>query len=120
MKQSHDSQIGWQLLKRNIDKVNILTADKGYDWWLLRQKIRAEGVKPVIKHREFGWNGVAGNVLIDDTTYHQRSNVESTFFALRRKYGEIVRSRTWFGQFRELVLKCAVRNIELGFDHSNA
>ena len=119
VKQPHDSQIGWQLLTRNIDKVSVLTADKGYDWWLLRQRLRAEGVKPVIKHREFGWHGVANNVLLDDTTYHQRSNIESTFFALRRKYGEIVRARTWFGQFRELVLKCAVRNIELALDRSN-
>jgi len=118
MKQPHDTQIGWQLLKRNLDKVTILTADKGYDWWLFRQKLRAEGVKPVIKHREFGWTGVANNVLLDDTTYHQRSNIESTFFALRRKYGEIVRARTWFGQFRELVLKCAIRNVELALDSS--
>jgi hypothetical protein len=72
----------------------------------------------VIKYREFGWHGVANNVLLDDTTYHQRSNIESTFFALRRKYGEIVRARTWFGQFRELVLKCAVRNVELALDGS--
>ncbi|SNR57785.1 Transposase and inactivated derivatives, IS5 family [Halorubrum vacuolatum] len=120
MKQPHDSQIGWQLLKRNLDKVHVLTADKGCDWWLLRQKFLSEGVRPVIKHREFGWNSVAGNILIDDTTYHQRSNVESTFFALWRKYGETVRSRTWFGRFRELVLKCAVRNIELALDASNA
>ena len=119
MTQPHDSKIGWQVLKRNLDKVTVLTADKGYDWWLFRQKLRAEGVKPVIKHREFGWHGFANNVLLDDTTYHQRSNAESTFFALRRKYGEIVRARTWFGQFRELVLKCAVRNVELALDRSN-
>ena len=118
MKQPHDSKIGWQMVKRNLDKLNILTADKGYDWWLLRQRLRAEGVKPVIKHREFGWHGIANNLLQDDTIYHQRSNAESTFFALRRKYGEIVRARTWFGQFRELVLKCAVRNIELSVSHS--
>ena len=54
MKQPHDPKIGWQMVKRNLDKLNILTADKGYDWWLLRQRLRAEGVKPVIKHREFG------------------------------------------------------------------
>jgi len=42
-------------------------------------KLRSEGVKPVIKHREFGWHGVANNVLLDDTTYHQRSNIEATF-----------------------------------------
>ena len=118
MKQPHDSQIAWQMVKRNLDKLDILTADKGYDWWLLRHRLRAEGVKPVIKHREFGWHGIANNVLLDDTTYHQRSNIEATFFALRRKYGEIVRARTWFGQFRELVLKCAVRNVELALKGS--
>jgi IS5 family transposase len=118
MKQPHDSKIAWQLVKRNVENLTILTADKGYDWWLLRQKLRSEGVKPVIKHREFGWHELANNLLQDDTTYHQRSNVEATFFALRRKYGEIVRARTWYGQFRELVLKCAVRNVELALDGS--
>jgi hypothetical protein len=68
-------------------------------------------VKPVIKHREFGWTGIANNALLDDTTYHQRSNIESTFVALRRRYGEMIRARTWYGQFRELVLTCAVRNV---------
>ena len=120
MKQPHDTQIAWQPLTRNLDKLSVLTADKGYDWELLRHKLRSEGIKPVIKHRQFGWHGVANNVLLDDTTYHQRSNIEATFFALRRKYGEIVRARTWFGQFRELVLKCAVRNVELALDRSNA
>jgi IS5 family transposase len=119
MKQPHDSQVAWQVLTRNLDKLNVVTADKGYDWELLRQKLQSVGVKPVIKHREFGWNGVANNVLIDDTTYHQRSNVESTFFAIRRKYGEIVRARSWYVQFRELVLKCAVRNVELTLSASN-
>jgi len=65
--------------------MTILTADKGYNWWLLRQRLRAEGVKPVIKYREFGWHDIANNFLQDDTIYHQRSNAESTFFALRRK-----------------------------------
>jgi len=120
MKQPHDSKIAWQLLSRNIDNLNVLTVDKGYDWELIRHKLRSEGVKPVIKYREFGWHGVANNVLLDDTTYHQRSNIEATFFALRRKYGEIVRARTWFRQFRELVLKCAVRNVELALSGSNA
>jgi len=112
MKQPHDSKIGWQLIKHNLDKLNVLTANKDYDEWLIRQKLRAEADKSVVRHREFGWYGVANNVFQDDTIYHQRSNVDSTFFALRRKYGEIVRARTWFCQFRELVLKCAVRNIE--------
>lgn len=119
MTQPHDSQVGWQLLKRNLDNLSIITADKGYDWWLLRNKLRAEGVKPLIRAREFGWEGVAENILMDDRTYHQRSNVESVFFALRQRFGGTLRARTWFGQFRELVLKCAVRNAELAVKTSN-
>jgi len=119
MKQPHDTQIAWQLLTRNLDRLSVLTADKGYDWELLRRRLRSEGVKPVIKYREFGWHGIANNVLLDETTYHQRSNIEATFFALRRKYGEIVRARSWYVQFRELVLKCAVRNVELSLSASN-
>jgi len=74
----------------------------------------------VIKHRELGWYGIVKNLFQDDTIHDQRSNAESTFFALCRKYGEIVRARTWFGQFRELVLKCAVKNIELSVNHSGS
>jgi IS5 family transposase len=118
MKQPHDSQVAWQLLTGNVDKLIILTADKGYDWELLYHKLRSEGVKPVIEYREFGWHGVANIALLDDTTYHQRSNIEATFFALRRKYGEIVRARSCYVQFRELVLKCAARNVELALSDS--
>ena len=119
MTQPHDSQVGWQVLKRNLEKLSVVTADKGYDWWLLRNKLRAEGVKPLIRAREFGWEGIATNALMDDKTYHQRSNVEAAFFALRQRFGGTLRARTWFGQFRELVLKCAVRNIELSVKDSN-
>ena len=119
MTKPHDSQVGWQVLKRNLDKLSTITADKGYDWWLLKNKLRAEGVNPLIRHREFGWHGVANNALMDDRIYHQRSNVEATFFALRQRYGGTLRARTWFGQFRELVLKCAVRNVELAVKASN-
>ena len=119
MTQPHDSQVGWQVLMRNLDNLSTITADKGYDWWLLRQKLRSEGVNPLIRRREFGWDGVAENALMDDTTYHQRSNIESTFFALRKRFGGTLRASTWFGQFRELVLKCAVRNAELSITTSN-
>lgn len=53
------------------------------------------------------------NTRHDDDTYHRRSSVESVFFALKQRYGDTLRARTWFGQFRELVLKAAVRNVEL-------
>lgn len=73
----------------------------------------------MINRREFGWHGVANNVLLDDATHYQRSNVESTFIALRRKLTEIVRAQTWLGQFRELDFECVIRNVEPALDVSN-
>jgi hypothetical protein len=67
----------------------------------------------------FGWEEIAENALMDDKRYHQRSNVEATFFALRPRFGGTLRARTLFGQFRELVLKCAARNVELAVKASN-
>jgi len=37
MKQPHDTQIAWQLLTETSTNWSVLTADKGYDWELLRQ-----------------------------------------------------------------------------------
>ena len=69
-------------------------------------------MRPVIKHREFSSIDAAHNARIDDDTYHRRSVVESVFASLRWRFDDTLRSRTWSGQFRELVLKAAVKNIE--------
>jgi IS5 family transposase len=112
MNYPHDTQIGWQVLRRNLDQLNTVAADKGFDWDDVRHKLRSEGIRPVIKHREFYGLDAAHNARIDDDTYHRRSIVEAIFFALRKRFGSTLRARTWFGQFREVVLKAAVRNIE--------
>jgi len=119
MTQPHDSQVGWQLLERTLDKLSPIAADTGDDRWLLRNKVRAEGVNPLIRARECGWAGVAETVLMAARASHQRSNVESVCFALRERLGGTLRARTWVGQFRELVLQCAVRNTELAVEGSN-
>jgi hypothetical protein len=33
---------------------------------------------------------------------------------IKQKFGAFVRSRLWWKQFRELVIKCVVHNLELG------
>ena len=119
MKQLHDTQVGWQVLTRNLDALTALAADKGYDWEILRTKFRAEGIKPLIPIRASDLRGYARNLLIDKPTYHLRSNAESVFFGLRHRYGETLWSGTWFGQFRELVMKSAVRNIERALEGSS-
>jgi IS5 family transposase len=112
MKQPHDTQIGWQVLKRNLHRVETLTAEKGYDWDEFRRYLREADVRPVIKHRKFSSLDAAHNARIDDETYHRRSVVESVLASLRRRFNDTIRARTWFGQFRKLVLKAAVKNIE--------
>ncbi|WP_436936522.1 IS5 family transposase [Halovenus marina] len=109
----HDTQIAWQVLTRNLHQLETVVADKGFDWDDLRHKLRDEGIRPVIKHREFYSLDAAHNARIDDDTYHRRSIVEAIFFSLRKRFGIPNRARTWFGQFREVVLKAAVRNLEL-------
>lgn len=69
-------------------------------------------MRPVIKHREFSSIDAAHNASTDDDTYHRRSVVESVFASLRWRFDDTLRARTWFGQFRELVLEAAVKNIE--------
>jgi IS5 family transposase len=100
--------------------LNTITADKGYDWDDIRHKLRGNDVRPVIKHREFYGLDIAHNARHDDDTYHRRSVVESIFYALKHRFGDTLRARTWFGQFRELVLKAAVRNIEQAVSVSGA
>jgi hypothetical protein len=45
------------------------------------------------------------------TQYHRRSNVESTFSSMKRKFGEILRSKTPVSQRNELLLKALCHNI---------
>jgi IS5 family transposase len=108
----HDIQIAWQVLTRNLDRLGTVVADNGFDWDKLRYIPLDEGVVPVIKHRAFYSLDAVLNVRIDDKTCHRRSIVESIFFGLRKRFGSTVEARAWIGQFREIVLKAAVRNIE--------
>lgn len=46
-----------------------------------------------------------------DRKYHQRSNVESVFSALKRKFGENIRSRTPVAQVNEVLCKLIAYNL---------
>jgi transposase len=43
--------------------------------------------------------------------YHRRSNVESTFSAVKRKFGGTVRSKLPAAQVNEVLLKCLCHNL---------
>lgn len=113
MKQPHDTHVGRQGLTRNLDQLQTITADKGYDWDDLREELRESDVRPLITHREFFPLDMAHNARQDDDIYYHRSNVAAVFFALKQRFGDTLRARTWFGQFPEIVLDAAVRTVDL-------
>ncbi|MDL0131518.1 IS5 family transposase [Halobacterium salinarum] len=107
----HDTQLGWRVARRNAGDLASLAADKGYDWMKLREKLREDGVRPLIKHCEFRPIDHAHNARIDGPRYRQRAMCETVFSTIKRTLGDAVRARSWYGEFRELVLMCAVHNI---------
>ncbi|MFC7251441.1 IS5 family transposase [Halomicroarcula sp. GCM10025324] len=107
----HDSKIAPSLIKRNTGEVAVLLGDKGYDDQKIRALAREDGVRPLIKHREFSPLHKAWNARQDADLYGQRSQNETVNSRLKRKYGAFVRSRLWWKQFRELVIGCLTHNI---------
>jgi transposase len=43
--------------------------------------------------------------------YHQRSNVESKFSAIKRKFGDALRSKSEVGQMNEILCKVIAHNL---------
>ena len=109
----HDSKIAPSLIKRNTGEIAILLDDKGYDDRKVRVLAREEAVRPLFKHREFTPLHKAWNARLDSDRYQQRNMNETVNAAIKRKFGAFVRSWVWWKQFRELVVKCIVHNIEL-------
>ncbi len=91
----HDSQILLPLVNKTAASLLSLYGDGGYDAKHIRNVLRSQGIRPVIKHRIF-WNiDKARNAMI------------------KRKYGDYVSSKVWNNQFKEMNLKCLVHNIDL-------
>ncbi|MWV38845.1 IS5 family transposase [Natrialba sp. INN-245] len=108
----HDAKIGPRVARRNAGDLLTLAADKGYDGMSFREELRAEGVRPLIKHRVFAPYDHAHNARIEDNLYNQRSVCETVNSVTKRSYGSAVRARAWFRQFREITLAAAVYNVE--------
>ena len=118
-KKKHDTHIGWQVALRNAGDLHSLAADKGYDWQELREKLRENGVRPLIKHREFRPIDIAHNARIDAAAYGQRALSETVFSSIKRTLGHAVRARAWYREFREIVAMSLVYNIKRAVTHPN-
>jgi IS5 family transposase len=110
-KRPHDTRVAWQVLTRNLDRLSIITADKGDDSTALRRFLQAHRVEPVIKRKEQGQLDFAHNRLQAEG-YAQRTAAETAFRVPEQRFGDRLHARTGYAQFRELVTRCAVNNIE--------
>jgi len=108
----HEVPIGEQVLKRNMERLSVVAADKGYDAAFIRDPMREHNVRPLIKHREFGSIHKAHNARLDENTYNRRQISETVFRVLGQRYTSSLRSRSWYRQFREVTIKAAVKNID--------
>ena len=107
----HDTQIGLQVARRNAEDLQVLLGDKGYDWQELREYLRAQGVRPVIKHREFTSLDKAHNARMDADRTGQRAISKSVNSSIKQHYGSELTATSWYRGFRELVIKCIVHNL---------
>ena len=61
----HDTQTGRRVALRNTDKIESIAGDKGYDDQSLRDALRSEGVRPLLRHRLFAAYDHAHNARLD-------------------------------------------------------
>lgn len=111
----HDMQDVKYLLKRG-DNIKAFYGDSGYDAEWLHEMCYWKRIQTFIPPRR--------NVKIrkfrkrqmknwDKKEYNLRSNVESGFSAIKRKYGGAVRARKIEGMRAEILLKGIAHNLEL-------
>jgi transposase len=107
-------------------KMREVSADKAYSSRANLTVIDHYGAKPFIPFKS-NVTGKAGGSMIWKKMYrlfseneeefykhyHKRSNVESTFSAIKRKYGSRVYTKNLTSQTNELYLKCIAFNISM-------
>jgi IS5 family transposase len=110
-KEGSDAEVCAKLARRYAGELRVLVADKGYDCQWLRETLRDDGIRPLIKHRLHAPYDHAHNARIDDDLYGQRAMTETVNSSVKRSLGVAVRAREWYREFREIVLMCLVYNI---------
>lgn len=111
----HDTQ-DFKYLLKDLNVKQVL-ADKGYDDKKLRKYVFTKlNAIPIIPYRKF--SGVRSlrtgrrKPLIDELKYHQRNKVETVFSVIKRKYGSVLKNRSYATQRVELISKLIAYNLD--------
>lgn len=121
----HDSTQFGPLLRATGEHFQLgdITADKAYLTRGIVEQVEEAGGYPYIPMKENSrdsdeddaWSRLYHLFHLNRTAflahYHQRSNVESVFSSMKRKFGGSLRSRTEQAQFNEVLAKVLCHNI---------
>jgi IS5 family transposase len=116
---SHDINDAEALLKRTrkIVKMKTVLADKGYDseelHRFIRHELKAESVIPLrVRKRKRKLKRFRRKMqFLDKKLYNKRSLVETVFSVMKRRFGDILYSRSLMRKKKELKLVCIVYNV---------
>jgi IS5 family transposase len=112
----HDSKILLPLVEqyeKDFDEVlDMLCADKGYDWIEIRKFLKKRGARALIPYREFNWKYVYWNYLFNEDDLHQRSKCETVNSMTKRNYGDTVTAKAFWNQFKEILILAVVHNLD--------
>ena len=103
-------------------RISEVSADKGYDGRANTEAVMNLGAMPFIAFKSSATGSVGGayqrmfhyfmyNREEFLKHYHKRSNVESTFSAMKRKFGDSVRSKTDTAMVNEVLCKILCHNL---------
>ena len=99
----HDT-IDFKDLLRELN-IKQVVADKGYDSKFIRRfvinKLKAIPIIPVRMHTNF-YGYLNKKRKIDGKNYHQRSKVETVFSVIKRKYGSVLRNKSYATLFSQI------------------
>ena len=111
----HDNQ-DFKYLLKDLQFKQVV-ADKGYDDKKLRSFVvnKLKSI-PIIPYRKT--SGIRSIKVgrrkpkIDEAKYHQRSKVETVFSVIKRRYGSVLRNKTYATQQVEVISKLIVYNLD--------
>ncbi len=124
-KNTQDSPFFAPLITRTAEQFNVtrVMGDKAYSSYANLELTVAKGAEPFIPFKSYAvgtspshtWNKLFGFFMLHREeflkAYHKRSNVEATFSAIKRVFGDTVRSKTKTAQINEVLLKALAHNI---------
>lgn len=110
----HDTQIIIPMVNRAVKRflIDVLAGDKGFDFKEARDRLRKLGIRPLIKHREFKSIDKAHNARMKRKDYNQRVKNETVNSMIKRKYSDVLFTKSFWNQVKEVLLMVVVHNIE--------